>query len=52
MTDGEFKGEREVLNLEGCIGLGYQTQLGIKEMQRMLITIGIPDGEGAAITHS
>jgi hypothetical protein len=46
MTEGEFKGAREVLNLEGCVGLGYQTQLGIKEVQWVLITIGIPDGEG------
>jgi hypothetical protein len=35
-----------VLNLEGCVGLGYQTQLGLKE--RVLIMIDIPNSEGAA----
>ena len=48
MADGELKGEREVLNLEGCVGLGYQTQLGLEELQRVLIMIDIPDSEGAA----
>ena len=52
MADGEFKGEREVLNLEGCVGLGYQTQLGLEELQRVLIMIDIPDSEGGCITHS
>lgn len=36
MADEEFKGEREVLNPEGCVGLGYQTQLGLEELQRVL----------------
>ena len=48
MAYGEFKGEREVLNLEGCVGLGYQTQLGLEELQRVLIMIDNPDSEGAA----
>ena len=45
---GEFKGEREAVNLEGCFGLGYQAQLGLEELQRVLIMIDNPDSEGAA----
>ena len=25
----EFKGEREALNLEGCVGLGHQTEVDL-----------------------
>jgi len=48
MAYGEFKGEREALNLKGCVGLGYQTQLGFEELQRVLNMIDITDREGAA----
>jgi hypothetical protein len=48
MADEESKGEREVLNLEGCVGLGYQTQLGLEELQRVPIMIEIRHSEGAA----
>jgi hypothetical protein len=48
IADEEFKGEREVLNLEGCVVLGYQTQLGIEELQRIPILIEIRHSEGAA----
>jgi hypothetical protein len=52
MAYGEFKGEQEALNLEGNVGLGYETQLGLEEPQRVLIMIDIPDSEGGCITHS
>jgi hypothetical protein len=52
MAYGEFKREREALNLERCVGLGYQTQLGLEEPQRVLIMIDIPDSEGGCMTLS
>jgi hypothetical protein len=51
MVDEEFKGEQEVLNLEGGVGLRYQTQLGLKELRRVPIMIEIPDSKGGCIRH-
>jgi hypothetical protein len=52
MAYREFKGEWEALNLEGCVGLGYQAQLGLEELQRVLTMIDIPDSAGGCITLS
>ena len=43
----EFKGEREALNLEGCVGLGHQTEVDLEELQRVLIMTDIRDSQGA-----
>jgi hypothetical protein len=51
MADEEFNGKREVLNLEGCVGLGYQNQHGLKELERVLIMVASPIVRDC-ITHS
>jgi hypothetical protein len=48
MAYGEFKGEREGLSLEGCVGLGHQTKLELEELQLVLIMTDTPMSSGAA----